>query len=87
MSRVRSSCLAGVLSFVVAGGAAGAVAGSCFAADAPTATATPADPLAPPQPPDGKWLRDADGHEYWPEPVEYWQRRTLDVGAYSALKG
>lgn len=65
MFRVRSSCLAGVLSFVVAGGAAGAVPGSCFAADAPSATATPADPLAPPQPPDGKWLRDADGHEYF----------------------
>ena len=28
------------------------------------------------------WVRefdDADGHEFWPEPVEYWQRRTLDV--------
>lgn len=79
MLRLRHARSAAAVSLVLAGFALGAPAGTTLAADAPAPAAADGggDPLAPPQPPDGKWLRDADGHEYFglkvPQPIGSYQ--------------
>jgi len=61
MHAIRGSLVVASFTFLLGATGVGAVA---TAADTPQATATP-DPLAPLVPPDGRWLRDAEGQEYF----------------------
>ena len=74
----RARNLAGSLAILLACGACASTTAS--KATAPSAaTAAVEDPLAPLAPPDGKWLRDAEGREY------FTQQLRLPPGSYTWL--
>jgi hypothetical protein len=68
MFRMRRCELAGVLALLVACALTAGSATSFAAVVKPTRPAT--DTMAPPQPPDGKWLRDAEGREYFAQKID-----------------
>lgn len=63
MHEIRCALVAATVT-VLLGATCGSVIAAASDAPSPTATAAP-DPLAPLVPPDGRWLRDAEGQEYF----------------------
>jgi hypothetical protein len=64
MHRIRPPLVAGLVLLVAAAQGGGATPACAEDAAAPAPSAT-VDPRAPLQPPDGRWLRDAEGNDYF----------------------